>query len=155
VIKVLPKYHILLGFIFSLALFFIFPSIKLIGAGIIFLSSFLIDVDHYIYYVLKKKDTNFKKSVNYFLIKRKKLIKIKIEERNKLYSGFCFLHGIESFIILFLAGIFISRYFLFVLFGFAFHLFLDIFQEIHENLRIDKISVIYDWLKFKKLKFLK
>ena len=56
-------------------------------------------------------------------------------------------------IILFIAGIFISKYFLLVFIGFTFHLFLDILEEIHNNLRIDKISIIYDWFKFKKLKF--
>jgi hypothetical protein len=150
----LPKYHIFLGFILSLILYLIFPSITLIGAGIIFLSSFLIDVDHYIYYAVKKGNINPLKSVKYFMTKRKKLIGMNIENRKKVYSCFCFLHGIEILIILFVAGIFVSKYFLLIFIGFAFHLFLDLFEEIHKNLRLDKISVIYDWFKFKKLKFL-
>jgi hypothetical protein len=152
---VLPKHHILLGFIFSLILFLIFPSINLIGAGIIFLSSFLIDVDHYIYYVLNKKGVSLRKAINYFLTKRKKLRNMNTKKRKKFYSSLCFLHGIEILIILFIAGIFISKYFLLIFIGFTFHMFLDIIEEIHNNLRIDKISVIYDWFKFKKLKFLK
>ena len=150
----LPKYHILFGFILSLILFLTFPSINLIEAGVIFLSSFLIDFDHYVYYVLSKKSISLRKAVNYFLIKRKKLSNMNIKKRNKFYSGFCFLHGIESLIILFIAGIFLSKYFLLIFIGFNFHLFLDIIEEIHNNSRIDKISAIYDWFKFKKLKFL-
>lgn len=151
----LPKYHVLLGFIFSIVLFLIFPSINLIGAGIIFFSSFLIDVGHYIYYILNKKGISLRKAVNYFLTKRKKLINMSIKKRNKFYSGFCFLHGIESLIVLFIIGIFFSKYFLLIFIGFTFHIFLDIIEEIHNNLRLDKISAIYDWFKFKKLKFLK
>jgi hypothetical protein len=155
VIKLIPKYHIFLGFIFSLVSLLIFPNIGIIGAGIIFLSSFLIDADHYIYYALKEKDINPIKSVKYFFAKRRKLTKMNIEQRKKIYSGFCFLHGIESIIILLIAGIFISKYFFFIFFGFVFHIFLDINEEIYNNLRIDKISAIYDWFKFKKLKFMK
>jgi len=150
----LPKFHVIYGFVFSIILFLIFPSIGIFGAVIIFLSSFLIDVDHYIYYALKKKDINLEKGIMYFFTKRKKLAKMKIEQRNKFYSGFCFFHGIEILVILLFAGIFISNYFFFILLGFAFHLSLDISQEIHEGLRIDKISIIYDWIKFKKLKLL-
>jgi len=151
----LVKYHIFFGFILSLILYLIFPSINIIGAGIIFLSSFLIDFDHYVYYVLNKKDISLRKAVNYFLMKRKNLRKMSAKKRKKFYSGFCFLHGIESLIILFVAGIFISKYFILIFIGFAFHLFLDIIEEINNNSRIDKIFAIYDWFKFKKLKYLK
>jgi hypothetical protein len=150
----LPKSHILLGFLFSVILFLFFQEVTLVGAGIIFLSSFLIDVDHYIYYALKERDMNPRDAINYFMEKRKKLIKMNIEQRKRFYSGFCFLHGIEILLLLFVLGIFLSKYFFFVLIGFAFHLFLDISHEISSNLRIDKISIIYDWFKFKKLKFL-
>ncbi|MEK6833311.1 MAG: hypothetical protein AABY32_04640 [Nanoarchaeota archaeon] len=150
----LPKYHIVLGFILSLVFFLIFPNIKLIEAGIIFLSSFLIDADHYIYYILNKKSINPINAINYFLIKRKKLGKMSIKKSNEFYSGFYFLHGIEILIILLIAGIFLSKYFLLIFMGFAFHLFLDLLEEIYKGIRLDKISVIYDWFKYKKLKFL-
>lgn len=150
----LPKYHIILGFIFSLILYLIFPNMALIGAGIIFLSSFLIDMDHYIYYAIKKGNINPLKSIKYFMTKRKKLSNMNIEKRKEFYSGFCFLHGIEILTILFLLGIFVSKFFLLIFIGFTFHIFLDLLEEIHKNLRLDKISMIYDWFKFKKLKFL-
>ena len=151
----LVKYHIFIGFIFSIILFLIFHNITLIGAGIIFFSSFLIDFDHYIYYIIKKKDTNLINSINYFLRRRKDVKNMSIKERKKFYSGFCFLHGIEILIILFIAGIFISKYFLLIFIGFALHLALDIIEEVYNNARVDKISIIYDWFKFKKLKQLR
>ena len=51
-----PKHHILLGFIFSVFVFILFPKIGILGVSIIFLSSFLIDVDHYIGYAIRKRD---------------------------------------------------------------------------------------------------
>lgn len=148
----LPKYHLAFGFIFSSILFLSLENLSLIGASIIFLSSFLIDVDHYIYYSFKRKDLSLKNSINYFLIQRKKLFKMNIKKRKKFYSCFCFLHGIEVLLLLFLMGIFISKYFLLIFIGFTFHLFLDLLEEIHEESRLDKLSLIYDWFKFKKLK---
>lgn len=150
----LPKYHFVLGIIFSVALFLIFPSITLIEAGIIFLSTFFIDVDHYIYYFFKKKDTSLKNAINHFMEERRKVFQMKKNERKKFYSGFCFLHGIEIVIILFLLGIFLSKYFLFAAIGIMFHLFLDITEEIYLGGRLDKISVCYDWFKFKDLRHL-
>jgi hypothetical protein len=150
----LPKYHIFFGFLLSLFLVILFPNINLIWVGIVFLSSFLIDVDHYFYYVFNRKNANPKKAVNYFFDKRKKANKMNIKERNKFYSGFYFLHGIEILIILAVAGIFVSKYFFLIFIGFAFHLCLDLYEEISLGLRLDKISLIYDWFKFKKLKHL-
>jgi hypothetical protein len=151
----IPRYHIILGFLFSLILFLIFPNIILIEAGIIFFSSFLIDVDHYIFYILKSKDLSLRNAIKYFLANRKKLKKISPEKRNKFYSGFCFLHGIEVLLILFLLGIFVSKYFLLIFIGFTFHICLDILEEVCNNSRFDKISIIYDFIKYKKLKLLK
>jgi hypothetical protein len=148
----LPKYHILLGFIFSSAIFLIFPKVSFFYAGVIFLSSFLIDIDHYIYYILKKRNFNPKKSVKYFFDKKLKMEKIPREERKKYYSGFYFLHGIEPVLVLSLLGTFINKIFFFILFGFSFHLILDFAYLIYKKKRIDKIFIIYDFFKFKKLK---
>jgi len=51
----LPKWHILIGFVFSYLLAHFF-NISLLSALLIFSSSVLIDVDHYIHYIYKKRD---------------------------------------------------------------------------------------------------
>jgi len=148
-----PKYHIIFGFIFSFILFLIFPkNIGLLGAGIIFLSSFLIDFDHYVYYLFKKKSFNLKKAFYYFSNARIRMIKLPFEKRKNYYSCLCFFHGIEWIIILFVLGIFISKYFLFIGIGFTLHLCLDWIEEYSHSPRIDKISVIYDFFKFRRLR---
>ena len=148
----LPKSHILLGFIFSLILFIIFPKIGIIGFVIIFFSSFLIDVDHYIYYVFKKRDLSLKNAYSWFIQKRKKYLTLSRKKRNEIYLEIHFLHGIEPLLILFVLGVYVSEYFFYILIGFAFHLFLDIAHQRKFHDRLDRISLIYDFIKFRNLK---
>ena len=143
----LPKHHLLLGFIFSLILF---PFIGLIGSLIVFFSSFLIDVDHYLFYVFTRKDISLKNAYIWFLKRRNKFLALPKSKRRNFPFIPCFLHGIEILIILFFLGFFISYYFYFILSGFTFHLFLDITWEIKHKSRINKISLIYDFIKFRK-----
>ncbi len=151
----LPKKHLLYGLIFSVLMFEIFRSIDLISAGIIFLSTFLIDIDHYIYFIFKDKKLNPIKAVRYFKDARKKMSKMNHKKRREYYSGWCFLHGIEFLVILFLMGFFVNRLFFLIFIGATFHLFLDIIEETSHQGRIDKLSLIYDYFKFRKLKRIK
>jgi hypothetical protein len=147
----IPKNHIVLGFLFSTILFFLSPKIGLIEASIIFLSSFLIDIDHYLYFVFKNKKINPIKAIKYFFNKREKFLSLSKKEKSKVYSGFYFLHGIETLFVLCLLGKFVSGYFYFVFLGVFFHLILDYIDQITNCKRIDKLSSIYDYFKFKKL----
>ncbi len=133
----LPKYHLLFGFLFSLILYLLFPFIGLPGFLIIFASSVLIDVDHYIYYVFTKKDLSLKKAYYFFL--KKPLIN----------PAMYFLHGVEVLLILFLLGIFVNKVFLFIFIGFSFHLFLDVLEQIYYGFRVAKVSLIWDLLRLK------
>tara|TARA_Y100000034_G_scaffold97007_1_gene118337 strand:- start:814 stop:1245 length:432 start_codon:yes stop_codon:yes gene_type:complete len=143
----------MLGLIFALILLVIFPQIGLIGFLLISFSTVLIDVDHYIYYIYKKKDWNLKNAHSWFIENTKKFHSLSRTQRNKVYGGFCFLHGTEILLVLLLFTIF-SKYFLFIFIGFTFHLFLDITYGRILMDRIDRISSIYDFFKFKKLKHL-
>ncbi len=147
-----PLQHLILGIIFALVLLVLFPSIDLIGFFLIIASTVLIDVDHYTYYIYKTKNFNLKKSFNWYLKDSKKYLSLSRKEKDKYYTGFCFLHGVEILIILFLLGKFVSVYFYYVLIGFVFHLSLDFIEQIKQNKRIDKLSIIYDIIKFRKLK---
>ena len=149
----LPLKHIIWGFIFSLLCFLLFPSIGLIGFSLILLSSVLIDVDHYLYYVYKKKDWNLKNAYNWFIKNANKFLSFPKKQRNNFYIGFYFLHGIEILLILLLLTIF-SRYFFFIFIGFSFHLLFDIVYSTTSIDRIDKFSIVHDFLKFKKMKFI-
>jgi len=101
----LPKYHIILGFLFSLILFFISPSINILEASIIFFSSFLIDVDAYLIYIFAKKDFSLVNAIKYLSKKRRKAINLSKKQKAKISSGIRVLHGIEVLLIILVLGI--------------------------------------------------
>ncbi len=146
-----PRQHFFFGIFFSLFLFFIFPKIELIEALIVLASTVLIDVDHYIHYVFTKKNLSLRKAINWHHKKIREFTSLTRENRNKSYIAFCLFHGIEISILLFF-GIFLSHIFLFIFAGAAFHLLLDIICQPAYQDRIDKVSLVFDFFKFKKLK---
>lgn len=149
-----PKQHILFGMVFAIILISIFPKIGFTGFVIVFLSSVLIDVDHYLYYIYKKKDFNLNKAIKWFTKEEKYFSSLSRGERNKFYMGFFFLHGIEVVLIILILAIFVSKYFLFIFLGISFHLLLDyLYQPLYWD-RIEKISLIYDYFNNKNLKLL-
>jgi len=119
----LPKWHILLGFIFSVLIYYLF-NLSLLEASIVFLSSFLIDIDHYVWFIFKKKTFNLNKSYKWFIKKRKFFLALPINIRKKYKRSILFLHGIEFCLVIFFLS-FIYNLFLFVLLGIIFHLLLD------------------------------
>jgi hypothetical protein len=146
-----PKAHIILGIFFVALLYFIFPQISLIGLLIIFLSSVLIDVDHYIYYIIKKRDFNLIKGYNWYKKEIKETLALPMNERKKRYTGFFLFHGIEVLVVLFLNGIFISPIFTFVFIGFSFHWIIDTPHEYYIKRTWHKSSWIYNYIQWKKL----
>ena len=146
------KHHFFFGIIFTILLYFLFsPIIPLFGLLIIFLSSVLIDIDHYFYYIFKKGDFSLRRAYKWYIKYSCKFCHIPLDKRKKFYLGFYIFHGIEPLIILFLLGFYLSPLFNFILIGFLFHLSIDLISEIIFGQRIDKISVIQNFLTTKKL----
>ncbi len=147
----LPKIHFIAGIFFIFLLYLLFPKISLIGFLIIFLSSVFIDVDHYIYYILKERDLNLVKCYNWYMLHLKKTLSLPMKKRKKIYSGFYLLHGIEWIIILFLLGTYVHPFFAFVSAGFLFHWVIDTLHEIYVKRTLDKSSLIWNYYRFRKL----
>jgi len=147
----LPRYHIFYGFIFSLIIFYTFSEIDLTSAIIIFISSVLIDVDHYLFYAFTKKDLSLKNAISWFNEENKKFLKKPFKERMKLTDQVpCIFHGIEALIILFILATF-SEVFLFIAIGFIFHQILDFIFLIYNGFTIKHLgSQTYNILKYKK-----
>jgi len=148
----LPKFHILIGLLFSIGCYTIFSFVSLIGAGLIFLSSVLIDFDHYIYYIFKKKSFSLKKAYNWFKKKGKQFSKIPKNKRKSYALNFSFFHGLEWVFIFSLFGKLFNNYFYFIAIGIFLHLVLDLIHSYHTMGRFFKISIIFDYFNNKNLK---
>jgi len=120
----LPKYHIILSLIFVALLYLILPSLNLLELTIIFFSAVLIDFDHYLYYVYKKRNLSLKKAFKWFLKLRDKYLSIPKSKRSSYFHSFCIFHASEPFILLIILAVFFPL-FLFILLGATFHLLLD------------------------------
>jgi len=138
-----PLQHLFLGAYFAMFLFLFFPPIGFTGFLIIFLSSVLIDVDHYLFYVYKKKDFNLRTAYGWYIKMGKRFRSLPSEKMEKSCYAFCFFHGVEILII-FLILSFFSKYFLYISIGFAFHLILDIISEL---MLIGRIISKFSWRK--------
>lgn len=147
-----PKTHILIGGAISLILLFVF-DISPTNTILFFLSSFLLDFDHYIYAVYKTKSYNPKKAYLFFINKSKFLKKIPKENWRKYYSGVYVFHGVETIIFFILLGILISKIFFYISAGIFLHLLLDWAEKIFENKYYPhKFSIFFDIRKIKKKK---
>ena len=115
------------------------PKIGLIGFFIIWVSSIFIDVDHYIYYVWKKRDLNLKRAFDYFAEASKKAMKLPRSERWKKRANPCIFHGIEAIILLIFLSFF-HVFFLYILLGFIFHEFLDFLHILYYGFNFNHIG---------------
>ena len=148
----LPKTHIIINLIISLILLLLF--LPPFGVLILFLSSFLIDVDHYLYYVIIKKRFSLKSSYNWHKIRRDKFLQLSFKERKKHRKCILILHGIEPILILFLLSKFLPLL-IYVALGFIIHIIEDLIIERKLGCAGHKMSVIYsiyDYVLKRKMK---
>jgi len=110
----LPKSHILIGFLVAYIIYW-FSSITIFQASLIFLSSVLIDFDHYLWYLQRRKDWNLKNAYNF-------LKKIHLFRHKTIMMIF---HTIEFHIFIFILSYFFKGFF-FIFLGMLFHSMIDI-----------------------------
>jgi len=120
----LPKTHTIFGFLFSIVIFLLFPSVGWLGFFLIWASSVLIDVDHYLYAVWRTGKIGIGKSYKWFFRYNDAYQKLSKKEQLASQQIPCIFHGIESTLILAFLSFF-SPIFSYILFGFLFHQFLD------------------------------
>jgi len=127
----LPRYHIIIGLILASIFYFIFNT-PLILSLVLFFSSFLVDVDHYIYYIFFKKSLNLIKAYNFFRESEKKWFKMPPEKRERYKRVIVYFHDIIflSFILILSLA---SNVFLFIFIGFLVHLLVDLLEVYYYN----------------------
>jgi hypothetical protein len=151
-----PKTHIIYGFIFTFLLYIIFPQIGLFEAGLIFLSTVLIDVDHYFYYVFRNKNISLRKAINWFSERKRrwhKLTSSQIQQyQNKYKHNVLIFHGLEFVFLIAILTLYYPIFF-WILIGISIHLLIDYRELMSLNMNpMIKMSQIYVYIKNKNKK---
>jgi hypothetical protein len=139
-----PRWHILLGLVFSLMFWAIFPQTHWIYISVMFLSTFLIDFDHYMNAVLKTRRLGLFSAFEYYKI----LIKRGHAERKKgifKKGDFHIFHTIEFHALVLLAG-FVHPVFFYVFAGMAFHSLVDLISLAYDGTLYKREYFFVRWL---------
>ncbi len=140
----LPRWHILLGAIFSILFWIIFPNTSLIYLALIFFSSFLIDFDHYVVAVMKRKSLSLFQAFGYF----KELEKIELKNYQKGIRNrgpFLLFHTIEFHLLVLIAGLFFTP-FLYIFIGMAFHSLCDFYDMARQDRLYAREFFLVNWI---------
>lgn len=120
----LPRWHILLGGVFTLIIWLLAPTINPLYLILVFLSSFLIDFDHYVNASIKGKRLSLKHAFDY----HEELQKKEIREQNRgIYEkgDFHLFHTVEFHALIGFFSFFWTPFF-YIFIGMVFHSLLDI-----------------------------
>ncbi len=142
----LPKWHVLLGAIFTLLLWAVAPTINPIYLSLVFLSSFLIDFDHYLASALKsKRILGLRDSFRYH-DKKIKEEKADISAGIKKKGDFHLFHTIEFHVFVGLLGIlFIPLFYIFI--GMLFHSLLDVYDGLRKGWLHRREFFLSNWVR--------
>lgn len=141
----LPRYHILLGALFALLLWIIFPSISLHYLLIVFLASIFIDIDHYLCALNKTGKLGLFSAFDYH--KKQGIEHLKEHNKGIRNKGdFHIFHTIEFHLLILVLGIFWPAFF-FIFIGMLFHSFLDIAYLSRYDFLYRREFLLANWLK--------
>ena len=148
----LSRWHIFYGSIFSLSIWLIVPQLKWYYVLFIFLSSFLINLDHYLYYLIKTKKIRL---ANYFDYRKKRILKEKEENKKgiKTKGDLHIFHTLEFHILVGILSIFWMSFF-YILIGMIFHSLLDIIYLVYNGLIYRREFFMTKWLYKKMFMFI-
>jgi len=127
----LPRWHIFWGLIFTGIIWLSSPSIEYYYLIILFLSTVLLDIDHYINAAYKEKNLSLRKAFSYYsrLNKRIKFQELKgIRKKEDFHP----LHTVEFHLVIAILAYFFTP-FIFVFLGIVFHSLLDLFSLIYRR----------------------
>jgi len=161
----MPALHISLGFLFSLAIYFLF-NLNINAFLVLFFSTWIFDIEFPIRYALsnisKIREQGINRIYSYFLEKRKRLSRMPSRQKLQMLissNKILLFHNIEFIAIVSTALFFILRaynislvYLWSFLAGIAFHLLLDILEGVSIK---ERYSLILFYIAKRKLARLK
>lgn len=140
----LPRWHIIIGAIFTILIWIATPQINFLYILLLFLSTFLIDFDHYLCSALKTKKLGLFHSFEYHKEMQKKQNRDKakgIRER----GDFHLFHTVEFHILVGLLG-FLWIEFFYVFLGMIFHSLLDVYSLLTDKIMYRREFFLTAWL---------
>lgn len=140
----LPRWHILLGAIFTLAIWILAPQTSIFFLILIFLSSFLIDFDHYAVACIKNKKLRLSHALVYYKKLSKKIDADKKKGLRKRYDFHVF-HTIEFHILIALLG-FLWEGFFYVFIGMVFHSLTDLIYFYYKDIIHIREFFFFSWI---------
>tara|TARA_Y100000310_G_C20446576_1_gene698715 strand:+ start:429 stop:860 length:432 start_codon:yes stop_codon:yes gene_type:complete len=135
----LPRWHIFFGAIFTTIIWVIAPETKLFYLSLVFLSSFLIDFDHYLVVFTNTKKISLNNALKYYgnLSNQKSL------KREK--GHFYIFHTLEFHILILILSLTRIEFF-YIFIGMIFHSFLDIYWMIKNDRIYSREFLLTNWL---------
>ena len=147
----MPKWHVVSGAIFSLLLVLLF-DIGWASACLVFLSSVLIDLDHYVLYFASEKKLHPFDFWDWSIKRNLLWKKFSRRERDLHKRPHFLLHGIEVVLLLWILSLFFG-FFFWIFLGFGLHICLDLIDNILFAYHpASKFSQIWTWHRNKKKK---
>jgi len=143
----LPRWHIFWGAVFTFLIWILIPDTNIYYLFLVFISSFMIDFDHYAASVIKTGNYSLSKS---FIYHKEAGIKQE-KERNRgirRRGDFHLFHTLEFHALLFLIGIYFTP-FLYIFIGMTFHSLLDVFYLMYHGYLYRREFLFFNWLRKK------
>ena len=139
-----PRWHIFWGGILSILIWIFFPETAWYNLALFFLSSVLIDFDHYMCAVIKNKSLSLPKALRYY-DKAIELEKKRYDQGIRRKGDFHVFHTIEFHALVFAIGL-VFKPFLFIFLGMTFHSLLDIIKMIWVDRLYGREFFLTNWI---------
>lgn len=140
----LPRWHVLLGAIFTLLLWIASPGISLFYLALVFLASIFIDLDHYLVAVHKNKSASLPQALDYY--KEQQKLEIKLHKKGIRTKGHFFLfHTLEFHLLIAVLGVFFTPFF-YIFLGMLFHSLLDVLDMLQKGRIYRREFFLTSWI---------
>ncbi|MEK6825645.1 MAG: hypothetical protein AABY00_02575 [Nanoarchaeota archaeon] len=140
----LPRWHIVLGAVFTLILALFVSGISIWYLLLLFLASFLIDFDHYICGVTHTRSWNLFHNFEYHK-KMEKILRTEKARGIRRKGDFHLFHTVEFHTLIGILGIFWTPLF-YIFVGMFFHSMLDLFTLIHKDYLYTREYFFFNWI---------
>jgi hypothetical protein len=141
----IPRWHVLWGLIFTAVVWYFSPQLSIFYIVLLFLSTFLMDFDHYANSAIKTKNLSLFKSFKY----HDKLREIEDREKAKGIRNrgpFHPFHTVEFHMLVALLGLLWIGFF-YIFLGMIFHSLLDLFWLMNQDRFYRREYFFFNWVR--------